>query len=65
MQIRQVATQHVAGLTASHDYHAYFRFQNYKAVKTLMNMTKDEPVFYVAGDRNEKKADSSFLDNSP
>lgn len=59
VQIRQVATQHVAGLTASHDYHAYFRFQDYKAVKALMDMTKDEPVRYLAaGDSNDNQADS-------
>jgi hypothetical protein len=44
MDVRQLAIQHVAGLTSSKDYHIYFRHNNYAAVEDLMQMINDDPV---------------------
>jgi hypothetical protein len=46
MDVRQLAIQHVAGLTSSKDYHSYFRHNNYAAVQDLMQMISDDPVIH-------------------
>ena len=42
--VRQLAVQHVAGLTASKEYFAYFDRNDCGSVQDLMKLVQDEPV---------------------